>query len=407
MTLITGTSVAQIITIVATPILVRLYSPEDFGVLAIFLALSNIIGALSTGQYEYAICLPERDDDAKHIFLLGLIISACISLLAFFGIVIWNSRFSEFLNTDKLSWWIYFIPIVSFMIGLFNLLNYLNTRLGTFKEVAQVRILRSVATATIQLSAGFFSSGIYGLLGGSAVGNFVGNTKLFRAVNKRYDLFRGYNTKDVVRLGKKYSDFPKITTFSELVNTFQQNISSVIIPILFSTGVLGYYSLAQRILGVPTSLVGDSIRQVFLRAATTARQIRGEALKEFDMAVKSLALMAIPAFTLLFFIVVPVFSLIFGKEWEEAGIYAKILIPYFAVTFISANMSTVMIVFEKQRQMMNIKLAQLVLLATLYGFVKYTGAGMKEYLTLFCIMSSMGNLVFLMYFRNVSKGKRV
>jgi O-antigen/teichoic acid export membrane protein len=293
------------------------------------------------------------------------------------------------------------------MIGLFDLLNYLNTRLGTFKEVAQVRILRSVATSTIQLTAGFFSSGIHGLLSGSAVGNLVGNTKLFRTVNERYDLLRGYNTKEAVRLGKKYSDFPKITTFSELVNTFQQNISSVIIPILFSTGVLGYYSLAQRILGVPTSLVGDSIRQVFLRAATTARQVRGEALKEFDMAVKSLAFMAIPAFTLLFFIVVPVFSLIFGKEWEEAGVYARILIPYFAVTFISANMSTVMIVFEKQRQMMNIKLAQLVLLATLYGFVKYTGVGIKEYLTLFCIMSSMGNLVFLMYFRNVSKGKQV
>ena len=81
LTLMTGTTISQAIPISISPILTRIYTPEDFGVFALFLAITTIIGSFSNGRYELAIMLPENDEDAINIAGLGFIISSTISIV--------------------------------------------------------------------------------------------------------------------------------------------------------------------------------------------------------------------------------------------------------------------------------------------------------------------------------------
>ena len=69
----TGTSLAQAIPIIISPILTRIYTPEDFGLLALFLSITNIIGSVANGRYELAIMLPKEDEDAINIAALGFV----------------------------------------------------------------------------------------------------------------------------------------------------------------------------------------------------------------------------------------------------------------------------------------------------------------------------------------------
>ena len=73
LTLMTGSTIAQAIPIAITPILTRLYMPEDFGVLALFVAVTAILGSIANGCYEFAIMLPEQDEDSINIAALGLL----------------------------------------------------------------------------------------------------------------------------------------------------------------------------------------------------------------------------------------------------------------------------------------------------------------------------------------------
>ena len=92
-TLMTGTTIAQAIPIAISPILTRIYTPEDFGLLALFLAITIIIGSIANGRYELAIMLPEKDEDAINISALGFIISSSMSLILLILVFFFNDYF--------------------------------------------------------------------------------------------------------------------------------------------------------------------------------------------------------------------------------------------------------------------------------------------------------------------------
>ena len=77
--LVSGTAFAQIITILASPILTRLYSPEAFGFLAIFISITSIVGVIACMRYELAIMLPKSDEKAANLLALCLLSVVAIS----------------------------------------------------------------------------------------------------------------------------------------------------------------------------------------------------------------------------------------------------------------------------------------------------------------------------------------
>ena len=60
LTLMTGATIAQAIPIAISPILTRIYTPEDFGIFALFIAITTIFGTIANGRYELAIMLPKN-----------------------------------------------------------------------------------------------------------------------------------------------------------------------------------------------------------------------------------------------------------------------------------------------------------------------------------------------------------
>ncbi|XDZ69491.1 hypothetical protein AB8878_06195 [Alphaproteobacteria bacterium LSUCC0226] len=56
--LVGGTGNVQILSVLAAPIFTRLYTPEVFGVLAVYASLLALIGVISSLRCELAIPLP-------------------------------------------------------------------------------------------------------------------------------------------------------------------------------------------------------------------------------------------------------------------------------------------------------------------------------------------------------------
>src|SRR5690606_7807845 len=135
--LMTGTTVAQAIPITITPILTRMYSPEDFGVLALFVAITAILGSIANGRYELAIMLPDSDDDAINIAAMGMLIASILALLPFMPAVFLNDSISAKLENSFIGFWLYFVPSVVWLLGLYNILNYLNNRKQCYKDIAK------------------------------------------------------------------------------------------------------------------------------------------------------------------------------------------------------------------------------------------------------------------------------
>jgi O-antigen/teichoic acid export membrane protein len=339
LTLMTGTVVAQAIPIAISPILTRIYSPEDFGLLALFLAILSLFSVGINARYESAIMLPKKDEDAINIFALGLIINSTISLLLFIIILIFNDTFTKILGNDAISIWLYFIPITLFFTGLFNILNSYNNRQKQYRDIADATIIKSMVMAVVQVGVGLVKSGASGLISGQILSQFFANMRLLKNIISNRSLVASIRWIKVVALAKRYRNFPKFSLPSAFANVLAGHLSNILISIFYSVSTLGFYSIVQRILGIPSALMGQSIGQVYYEEGVQEKIKTGVAKNVFNITLKRLVFLGLPSFLILFFIVEELFAIVFGEEWRVAGQYAQIVIPMFFIRFVVATLS--------------------------------------------------------------------
>lgn len=344
--LMTGTTMAQAIPVAISPILTRLYTPEDFGLLSIFVSIAAIFGSIANGRYELAVMLPEDDEDAVAIVWLGLLISFVIAALLAAIFYIWGNSFSLWLGNEAIASWLYFIPICVFLISGFNLLRYFNIRLKSYKDIAGAQVNKSLASSITQLSLGKVILGAAGLIIGQIASYFFANLRLWRNFNKsRVTVSKSA----ILSVAKRYKRFPIFSTWSILANSLATNLLNILISSFFGMAILGFYSFVQRIMSAPMVLIGNSIGQVFFQQAVLEKNKTGVARKSFDTVSKRLISISLPFFFLIYFYIVDIFEFVFGHDWKIAGQYAKILLPLFAIRFVVSALSNINNIFEKQQ----------------------------------------------------------
>jgi len=404
LTLMTGTIIAQAIPIAVTPILTRMYSPEDFGLLALFVAITTIMGAVVNGRYELAIMLPAEDDDAINIAGVGLLIATVISTLLFLPAIFLNEYLTVILSNESIGFWLYFAPPVVWLLGLYNVLRYLNNRKKSYKDMAKSLVYKSVVQVSIQLGIGAFKATASGLISGQIASNIAANTRLALNVKKQYRLNRVCFV-EMKRLAKRYVDFPKFSMWAALSNTLSYQLLNMLITLFYSVATLGFYSLAQRILGIPSSLIGNSIGLVYFQHATLEKNKTGKAIKIFNATTKKLVLMSCAFFIPLYFILPLLFSFAFGEKWQVGGEYAQLVLPIFIFRFVSGVLSTTNSIFEKQALSL---LWQIGLLLLSIGTLLITGYyqfDFKSFLQAYTLVCSLHYVLLYFILKSVAEGR--
>jgi O-antigen/teichoic acid export membrane protein len=343
----TGTAVAQAIPIAISPILTRIYSPEEFGLFALFFALLSILSVLANARYENAVMLPKKDSDAINIFALAIIINTFLSLFLLIVIVLFNDDLTRLLGSDAIAIWLYFIPIALFFTGLFNILNSFNNRQKNYKDIADAMVVKSIVLAVIQISIGLIKSGATGLISGQIVSQLFANMKLMKNIINDKKLMKSIKKVKIIALAKKYKDFPKFSLPSAFASVLSGHLSNILISIFYSVATLGFYSLVQRVLGIPSSLIGKSIGQVYYEEGTKEKKRTGKAERLFNATFQKLLVIGFPSFLVLFFIVEELFAFVFGEEWRVTGHYAQIVVPMFFISFIVSSLSSTYDMFEQ------------------------------------------------------------
>jgi len=343
-----GTVISQILPIAVSPILSRIYTPYDFGVLALFVSITSIVSVIANGRYELAIMLPEKDEDAINVAAIGFIFNIIISFLFLLIVLLLKDPFLKLLKAESLSFWIYFAPLTVFFNGIFTILNYTNNRFKLYKDISKAIILKGIVVSSIQLIMGFLKKSSFGLISGEIISKAVANTKLFINI-KNTGLLKEVKKEKIKEVALKFSNFPKYSMWSALLNVSGYQLTNILIGIFFGSYYLGQYYMAFRILGIPTTFIGSAISQVFFKQATEEVQKTGKAINTFKSTFKKLLIISIPIFLSIFIFVKPLFPIVFGETWKDAGLYAMILTPLFFVRFISSNLSIILIVFEKNK----------------------------------------------------------
>jgi O-antigen/teichoic acid export membrane protein len=372
LTLMTGTTLAQAIPIAISPILTRIYAPEDFGVFALYVAVASVMSIAATGRYELAIMLPRKESDAFSIAVLSVVIAAALSVISIIIFLMFNNDIALFLGNPDLGNWLYLMPVSIFLTGLYQALNYWNNRGKQFTKIALSKVSQSAGGGTAQLAVGYGTSLPGGLIAGSVVGQGVGVLTLLRASRKKISAHTShFSFADLKRNASEYKKFPLFSSWGALLDNAAVQMPVFMITKYFGSSITGLFSFTFKVISMPMTLVSSSVSQIMFQKVTITHNEKPELLFYFVLKMFLLLLvLSIPFVMTLMFWGVEIFSFVFGEQWALAGSFAATLSVAVAIRFAVSPLSSVLALDHNVRKGVAWQVIYFVTLTTALMFFK-------------------------------------
>lgn len=345
-----GTALGQAITVLVSPILTRLYTPEDFGVFGVYASILEIVTVVASLRYEYALPLPEDDETAANILVLCFILLFGMTTLSWLVIHGLGNQIVAWANVPGLKPYLWLIPLGMLGAGTYQILNYWAVRKRDFPRIARTRLSRGVARAALQVGVGFVNPGPLGLLLGQLAGETAGSTSLGVAAWKKDRApFKAVGLQGMRRAGARYKRFPLFSSWGSLFNALGGNVPQLLFAAFYGAEVAGWFALGQRVIAAPLNIVVDSVAQVYFGEAARLPRDDPRAMRRLFLKLTGrLALVGgLPVVTVC--ALAPwFFTLVFGRGWETAGRYVQILGLMFAVRLAVVPVSQTLNILEQQ-----------------------------------------------------------
>lgn len=402
-TLISGAIIAQIISLLISPLITRLYTTEELGVYTLVLTGVTMFGGVICGRYDMAIVSEQSDENVfklvKISFIFTLVTSAIIGIGYYF-----------FYDLEMLP--SYLIALVMFLLlfltGIRNIFVSFNNRNKEYKLMTQVYIVRTVVKDFLIVLLGTIKLGALGLIISQILGEIVGLKKQGQKILPYSKEIMKIPNRDLKGVLKSHYKQPVYSVPSIFANNFSYASINIFIAKLFGLSVLGLYFLTYKMLGMPLTIISSNVSKVFFQEASREYAEKKNYKKTFIKTTIILTAIAVPMTIVLYFFAPLAFTVIFGKEWREAGLYVQILAPMFAIRFIVSALSPGMIISKKQNIDLLINCSFIILSVVSFFIAKENEYTVINYLKLITYTFSFVYIVaFVIFAKNAfNKTKR-
>jgi teichuronic acid exporter len=392
--LMTGTVLAQIFGFLISPVLTRIYSPEQMGELNIYLRAVGFIAALATARYELSLPLPKSEQHAYLLYRLSFRIArnifiACIIASGVYLLTIDFSR-SAF-------WFILFVIISSIAVVFSNLGTNWAIRTKQFKRISFFRMSNSLINNSLKWVFGIFGFGSMGLLLASFIGSAVSSLPFLKdwfKIQKQYKAF--YSKPKTKVLIRAYREFPMVNLPHVLVDYGKDLLLAFFMVFYFSKEVFGWYSHSYMILQLPIALIGAAIGQVFFNKCAELVNEGKSTLGILKKTVRTLFLISILPFSILFFFGEDLFAFVFGQNWRESGVYSEIMSIWFFMSFMTSVTSTLPTILRRQKQFFVLGIISAVIQLFCFGLLPLViGKTDESFITILYTVSIIQSIFFI------------
>ncbi|MFY0696530.1 MAG: oligosaccharide flippase family protein [Balneola sp.] len=360
--LMSGTIFSQFISVLFSPILTRIYTPEEYGILGVFGSFVSIFAAIASLKFDAAVLLPKKDSVALKLLKISSLIIMIIGFVIFIVLLFFEDLILNLTNTPNLKGFIYLSVISIWTIGFFNLFKNILNRFESYKSIAFSTVAKSVSTTSSQLGLGFLSFGFKGLIFGRVFGDvFSFFTSYFFLKKESRFTSNLEEPKTLKMIALEYQEFPKVTALHTFFNTVSASFPILILASFFTADVVGNFNQSLKIAFLPITLISASTYQVFSRKVTESlnkgKDIYGVTIE----TIKKLSLIGLIPFLILMIFAPWLFDFVFGNEWRVAGEYTQLMIPYIYLVFVVSPLAYLPILRNRQRKAFVIEIVYLVL----------------------------------------------
>jgi len=387
--LFSGTAATQAVNLVSYPFLARLYTPADFGIFAMFVAVSAIPGSIACARFDNAVPTAPR---AGRFAILWL----CISIASGMGIVsaLGVSLYWLIAGTAGVS--LAMPPLLGlcvFLTGFCQAASLYLMRHDFYRLSSASLLVRTGATVAVQMTLALFWATPLALIIGFCVGFAAQGLVLGWGiwghippgpprVRQMRALFRQYRRQVTV-------DIP-----STFIAAISLNLMTFLLLILFNQRVVGFYSLGQRLAILPLQLFNDALSQVFFQKAARAQEERGHFWNEMKFNLLTSGAISVLVLAGIWLFARPFTILYLGRTWAPAADILLILAPMLAARSLCMSVATAVFVLRRAHWLLMHNILNAALLGLAFVVARATGMGLFPFLTLVAALLTVEYLLF-------------
>lgn len=397
-TLAVGSGVAQAVSLLSIPFVTRIYSPADYGVLAVYTSLVMILSPLLTLRYVLAMPLPKTDGIAMNVLVLSAGLMLAMSLIV--GVFFWafGPTLLGILSMEILVPWWWLIVVGLIISAGSEILGMWATRKRAYKTVAQTQVAQSVTGAVLKIGLGVLGFRPFGLLLGQIVtiGGGIGML-LLRFRSELRTNFAAVSRKRLWLVTRRYRTFPFYRLPSQFLLMFAMQGPALMAAAVYDAATAGQLGLALMAMALPTTLLSNSMSKAYYAEISAIGRRSLAEIKELTHSViHRLFWISIPPAVILFLLGPQIFSFVFGDEWALAGEIASLLSIYLAFQFVQAPVAHVFYVLEKQGILLYLSIQRVVITFGCFAAGYKLGLDITETILVYAVALSL-HYVFTVY----------
>lgn len=323
--MVSGTAIAQIISFLAIPVITRMYGPEAYGILGVYIAVAALLIPISALTYPIAIVLPNSQRRAEKIASVSIYTTILLTLFILIIISVFKNHLLLIFNLEVIGNYIFLLPLVILFSGIHQTLEQWNIRELRYKRLANATAIHSIIHNSMIIGLGLISPFHHILIIMETLKNAL------KAILISFKSFSIYNVKNILNINFKklfltarnYKDFPIYRAPEVLLSSSSQAIPILLLSSFFGPSVVGFYTLSKTVLAAPTQLIGKSIGDVIYPKLSNAFNESRDIQKLVTKSTLYLAVLGVLPFGIVILFGPQLFSLVFGEEWNMAGEFAR------------------------------------------------------------------------------------
>lgn len=321
-----GSAGAQIITLIFSPIITRLYGPAAFGVLGTFIAALGVLIPIAALAYPIAIVPARSDFEAKGVIKLSFLVSLIVAFLIALVMLFNKQAMLEVLGLQQIGGYIMLIPLAMLFGASQQIIEFWLIRQKKYIVTARVAVSQSLILNCLKVGAGFIHPTGIVLVFIATLGKALHPLQLwFGAKRWGAETPAGskLTTKDLKELGVQLRDYPLYRAPQAFLSALSHSIPVLLLAALFGPASAGFYALSKSVLTAPATLVGNSVGNVFYQRAA---ELVNKGESPVRLLIKSsywLFIIILLLFLVIIIIGPVVFSTFFGETWRESGELAQ------------------------------------------------------------------------------------
>jgi O-antigen/teichoic acid export membrane protein len=357
--LASGTAIGQGVSFIFLIILQRwFYTPDDFGILGLFVSLSTLLAACSTLKLEYGIVIPKDDKKAitlVHLSFISVIAVSAISVLILFLL---KKNLTQ-LNDSHFNTFLVLIPLVVLFSGVYEILIYWNNRKQNFKQMSKSKIVQSLSMETSRMGIALIKVDFKGLIIGRVIGQFASLVYLLRPfMREQWSLIKVFSLKDLRITLNEFRDFPLFTMPTVFISNFSHLLLLVLFFQFYGSNNAGLVSVALQYIALPFGIIASAFSQAFFQKISTY-DTKKELLSLYIKLAKKLGVIALIVTLAVYAVPNSIVVMIIGPEWSGLTEFIKLSILWQAIAFVASSLSFIYTRLLRQKVMALFGLLQL------------------------------------------------